>query len=68
MVFSTYKQNVTVQKWAHTKVVCSLFFLFCKSNQNRGSYIGAHVLLNFLNELGKRDKMRGFNKTSPSFL
>ena len=26
---------------------------------NRGSYMSAHVLLNFLNELGKRDKMRG---------
>ena len=26
---------------------------------NRGSYVRAHVLLNLLNELGKRDKMRG---------
>ena len=26
---------------------------------NRGSYISAHVLLNLLNKLGKRDKMRG---------
>ena len=26
---------------------------------NRGPYMGAHVLLNLLNELGKRDKMRG---------
>ena len=25
----------------------------------RGSYKSAHVLLNLLNELGKRDKMRG---------
>ena len=25
----------------------------------RGSYMSAHVLFNFLNELGKRDKMRG---------
>ena len=25
----------------------------------RGSYVSAHVLLNLLNELGKRDKMRG---------
>ena len=25
----------------------------------RGSYMSAHVLLNTLNELGKRDKMRG---------
>ena len=27
--------------------------------EHRGSYISAHVLLNLLNELGKRDKMRG---------
>ena len=26
---------------------------------NRGSYMSAHVLLNLLYELGKRDKMRG---------
>ena len=26
---------------------------------NRGSYMSAHVLLNLLHELGKRDKMRG---------
>ena len=26
---------------------------------NIGSYMSAHVLLNLLNELGKRDKMRG---------
>ena len=28
-------------------------------HKNRGSYMSAHVLLNLLNELGKRDKMRG---------
>ena len=33
---------------------CDLFH-----NINRGSYMSAHVLLNLLNELGKRDKMRG---------
>ena len=27
----------------------------------RGSYMSAHVLLNVLNELGKRDKMRGLS-------
>ena len=26
---------------------------------NRGSYMSAHVLLNCLSELGKRDKMQG---------
>ena len=29
---------------------------FCASKINRGSYMSAHVLLNLLNELGKRDK------------
>ena len=28
-----------------------------KKNKSRGSYRSAHVLLNLLNELGKRDKM-----------
>ena len=32
------------------EIVCTL---------HRGSYMSAHVLLNLLNELGKRDKMRG---------
>ena len=29
------------------------------NDRYRGSYMSAHVLLNLLNELGKRDKMRG---------
>ena len=34
--------------------------MHCSVNRiNRGSYISAHVLLNLLNELGTRDKMRG---------
>ena len=28
---------------------------------HRGSYMSAHVLLNLLNEFGKRDKMRGLS-------
>ena len=31
----------------------------CDQNLYRGSYMSAHVLLILLNELGKRDKMRG---------
>ena len=31
----------------------------CEDGINRGSYMSAHVLLNLLNKLGKRDKMRG---------
>ena len=34
-------------------IVCPGFVIY------RGSYMSAHVLLNLLNELGKRDKMRG---------
>ena len=33
----------------------------------RGSYMSAHVLLNLLNELGKRDKMRGLAEHFISF-
>ena len=32
---------------------------YIRNCRNRGSYMSAHVLLNLLNELGKRDKMRG---------
>ena len=31
-----------------------------QTNKHRGSYMSAHVSLNLLNELGKRNKMRGF--------
>ena len=34
-------------------LIVSLWYIY------RGSYISAHVLLNLLNKLGKRDKMRG---------
>ena len=48
----------TVPLGAHTfcfrKIVQHKLFTI-----NRGSYMSAHVLLNLLNELGKRYKMRG---------
>ena len=40
----------------------ALVALFCATDSYgiyRGSYMSAHVLLNLLNKLGKRDKMRG---------
>ena len=40
--------------WSCQKVCVALHYLLY-----RGSYISAHVLLNLLNESGKRDKMRG---------
>ena len=41
--------------------VRSNFAIICLGCFNRGSYMSAHVLLNLLNELGKRDKMRGLS-------
>ena len=47
-------------------VIISLFHIIFlvlftqKNTKNRGSYMSAHVLLNLLNQLRKRDKMRGF--------
>ena len=35
--------------------------------RHRGSYMSAHVLLNILNELRKRDKMRGLPSIWPLF-
>ena len=40
-------------------VCCLIFTDHIQRLLNRGSYMSAHVLLNLLNELGKRDKMRG---------
>ena len=35
---------------------------------HRRSYMSAHVLLNLLKELGKRDKMRGLPRIKPRIL
>ena len=50
-------------------ILCStrftmLVFLVAFSSFYRGSYVSAYVLLNLLNELVKRDKMRGL----PTFI
>ena len=39
--------------------VCLVIVLYRSSSKYRGSYMSAHVLLNLLNGLRKRDKMRG---------
>ena len=39
--------------------VSSLCTWILKGKIHRGSYMSAHVLLNLLNELGKRGEMRG---------
>ena len=51
---STLTKNLSWMGWC-LKVVFGLVH----RGLNRGSYMSAHVLLNLLNELGKRDKMRG---------
>ena len=38
-----------------------------KDSIYRGPYMSVHVLLNLLNELGKRDKMRGLPSTLSLF-
>ena len=38
-------------------IYCLLLLQLYVVDLYRGSYMGAHVLLNLLNELGKRDKM-----------
>ena len=42
-----------------TLLALTKFGMIRVPDENRGSYMSAHVLLNLLNELGKRDKMRG---------
>ena len=54
-------------KWKKTSVLTEIdgfSVLYFKVVINRGSYMSAHVLLNLLNELGKRDKMRGLPSLS----
>ena len=45
-----YMQDIKPGKAVRDKIECHTF--------HRGSYMSAHVLLNLLNELGKRDKMQ----------
>ena len=63
-ITSKYSQPWLTQnsQYQHIYFVASVVWykleLFCY-NIYRGSYMSAHVLLNLLNELGERDKMRG---------
>ena len=54
-VYSHQIKNLYVVVISTPTVIACLVFVAL----NRGSYMSAHVLLNLLNELGKRDKMRG---------
>ena len=55
---SNAQQNTEHQQ-NHTTGATHFSLFVATSVKNRGSYMSAHVLLNLLNELGKRDKMRG---------
>ena len=53
-----FPPNCWKKPW-QSSIFCNLLATGNNCEQNRGSYMSAHVLLNLLNELGKRDKMRG---------
>ena len=64
MLDSIYHMTNTLKShfWRKSVIIFSLCAQRCLVRRhmiNRGSYMSAHVLLNLLNELGKRDKMRG---------
>ena len=52
-IFSYFSQSM------QTGYNFEIRIIFQDQDIHRGSYMSAHVLLNLLNELGKRDKMRG---------
>ena len=51
----TFLMHLKFALYSYLESTCSVY----NSIKQRGSYMSAHVLLNLLNELGKRDKMRG---------
>ena len=53
-IIALYFEFETVLKF-HDLLPITIYLLY------RGSYMSAHVLLNLLNELGKRYKMRGLS-------
>ena len=52
---TSFKSRLCVK----TLRVCHIYATLLQTSLHRGSYMSAHVLLYLLNELGKRDKMRG---------
>ena len=58
LVYScSYKAVQTYKSCSYLHVVSNQFII--EHTEYRGSCMSAYVLLNLLNELGKRDKMRG---------
>ena len=55
LLLSLFATMDPVQLWRNVYLILRFFVYLLY----RGSYMSAHVLLNLLNELGKRDQMRG---------
>ena len=53
------KVTFTVSKNPYYTIIAKHYMYIIYKYIYRGSYMSAHVLLNLLNELGRRDKMRG---------
>ena len=59
-IIALYFESETVLKFYNLEARSILTgYLYLCSNVNRGSYMSSHVSLNLINELRKRDKMRG---------
>ena len=56
----TYIDTFDGQHYGHDIGGESSWYYLVKVRMYRGSYMSAHVLLNLLNELGKRDKMQKY--------
>ena len=61
----SYLNNKDADQPVHPHSLISAFvILFLENTLARGSYTSDHVFLNLLNELRKRDKMRGLSSIS----
>ena len=58
-IYRLHKLGRTGGRTGGEDPLLDLYFAKATHVINRGSYMSAHVLLNLLYELGKRDKMRG---------
>ena len=54
--------------WFDPRVLGKVIYNLQGTKTDRGSYMSAHVLLNLINEMGKRDKMQGLSSILSLFL
>ena len=59
MGYGKHNTHFLAYDWLGTKIGLDLYQSHSYDILYRGSNMSAHVLLNLLNELGQRDKMRG---------